>query len=97
MAEDLPSAVTREIPTPPTPVDPVPPVKSVHVWTMGAGALAGLPVLVKNAAQQISDAVSPYAHQAPFLDTVVSYCAMAAAGAAVAGLAWAYLGKRWLH
>lgn len=89
-----PSAVGRVDPTPPVAMDPVPPVKSVHLWTMGLGAVAGVPVAIKGAAEQVTALVSPYADQTPVLHQVLNYCGMAAAGALVAGAAITYLHKR---
>jgi len=93
--EAPPSAVTRVIDTPPVAVDPVPASKSVHLWTMVGGAVAGLPVAVKAGAEQVTALVSPYADQAPMLHQVLNYCGMAAAGALVAGAAITWAHKRW--
>jgi lysozyme len=85
-----PSSVTRNSITPPTPSDPVPASKSKALLLGGVGAVAGAGPM----ANQVSQAIQPYAHASHYVEKALGILAAIAAFCAAAGLAYMWLQKR---
>lgn len=86
----IPSSALRTAITPPTPADPVPASKSKALLLGGAGAIAGVGPM----ANQVSQAIQPYAAQSHYVEKTLGILAALAAFCAFAGLAYMWLQKR---